>query len=125
VARRLAILAGMWMAGPACGEPVLLKFVHDKDQLAFAAEDVSRTTMTLDSLNKPAIAVVLGDGATDAFRAFTAQRIGQQFQVFVCDVLVVTPVIQAPVEGGQLLLTGPVLEDDKVLRNKLMVRSCQ
>jgi preprotein translocase subunit SecD len=125
ITRWLAILAGLLMAWPACAEPFLLKLVHNKDVLAFTGEDVARTRLTLENLSKPAIEVRLTDTATGTFRAFTAQLIGQQVDVFVCDVLVITPVIQTPIESGQLILTGPALEDDKTLQTRLLERSCE
>lgn len=125
MARCLTILAGLLMAGPAFAEPVLLKFVHGADQLAFTDEDVARTKLTLDEFSDPAMEVLLADEAAEAFGTFTSQLIGQQIEVFVCDVMVTSPMILSPIETGQLILTGPVLQDDTTLQNKLLAHSCQ
>jgi preprotein translocase subunit SecD len=87
--------------------PDVVRIPADAEILATAADvDPAGWAVVEDGQGQPAVDLRLQPEAAERFAEHTAANIGGFLAVAVNDVVVSTPMIQAPIEGGAVTISG-------------------
>lgn len=79
--------------------------VIDVDSILTRADIANTRTMT-DPLGNPAIVIDLKPAGAKAFARATTEFVGRMFAVVIDDRAISAPVVQTPIRGGSLTVTG-------------------
>ncbi|WP_420396428.1 SecDF P1 head subdomain-containing protein [Nioella sp.] len=65
-----------------------------------------------DTMGWPQLELTFDDSAAALFAEITTTHQGQQMELVVCDQVLMAPVIQEPITGGQIVVTGSFTQDE-------------
>ena len=85
---------------PSAGYPVI-----DMDPILTRADIANTRTMT-DQLGHPAIVIDLKPASAEWFARVTTTNVGRMFAIVIDDRIISAPVVQTPIRGGSLTITG-------------------
>ena len=98
-------------SGPVVGEPL------PKDEPAlFGWEGIESAVFDTTQQQLPAITVTLKPAAKSAFADYTAAHAGEYFAILVDGRVASLPVINEPIAGGQVMISGGGIEDGTFAR---------
>lgn len=93
---------------PNGGDALILR--GPSDTLALRSEDIGFAGVQYDAFGSPAVFVALCGDAAAAFEALTAAAIGRPVEILVAGEVLSAPVVQAPIAGGRILISGGFTE---------------
>jgi hypothetical protein len=108
--RAAALLLAATLAAPASAGDGALTFRAGSDVLVVPTAAV-RGFQALDNSGQPVIAITMADGLALAFSRLTVAHVGEVMDLLVCGAVVSSPVIQAPIYGNELRITGTFTVD--------------
>lgn len=98
-------------SGPVVGEPL------PKDEPAlFGWEGIESAVLDTTQQQLPAVTVTLKPAAKSAFADYTAAHAGEYFAILVDGRVASLPVINEPIAGGQVMISGGGIEDGAFAR---------
>lgn len=68
-----------------------------------------------DITQMPQLELSFDDSGAALFAEITAAHIGEAMDLVVCDQVLMSPVIQEPITGGQIVITGSFTSDETTL----------
>lgn len=104
----MAICINLLLVPPLMAETLVLK--AEEAQLSVALHD-----------GQPGINVRLTRDSARDFAVFTSKQVGKQVHLRINGELMTSPVIQTPMEGGSLLITGN-LDENKAKALAILIR---
>jgi preprotein translocase subunit SecD len=108
----------------ARADPVFVIQVGE-DKLIFLATDITKSEVTLDSTQRPAVSVTLSNEAGKKLADFTTRHINKDSKMIVCGVVIAEPIIIDTIAGGDLMLAGSfIYQEAKKIADSLKFQNC-
>jgi preprotein translocase subunit SecD len=105
---RAALALGLVVAASAvAAEGVVLEFRSAKGTMALGPEPVARVSLGKDVTGAATVELELVPKAAEDFAALTAESVGMEMAMLVCGEVVIAPVVQEPITGGRVVISGP------------------
>jgi preprotein translocase subunit SecD len=107
-----AALVLLLSATPALAEGPLLTVAFPGETLTVPQGTPVPAETTLDLSGKPAVYVRLPQPYASSFAAMTGRHVGQIITIALCGATLSRPMLQTPITGGALVLTGTATAED-------------
>lgn len=108
IALALAASVAFGSAGAALARDVLSLSV-DQDARDMTAADITEMTL-VERQGAAAVLVSLSEQAADWLARATLMNVGRPLTISACGTTILTPPVQEPITGGQLLMTGEMAD---------------
>lgn len=108
--RAAALLLAATFAAPAFAGDGALTFRAGSEVLVAPTASV-RGLQALDTSGQPIIAITMADGMALAFSRLTVAHVGEVMDILICGAVVSSPMLQAPIYGNEMRITGAFTVD--------------